>query len=57
MILNRAKKITNRGKEISNRGRDYKSGQERLQIGTGITNRCITLLISQLNVKNHFSAR
>ena len=32
--------ISNRGKEISNRGRDFKSGQERFQIGAGITNRC-----------------
>ena len=34
--------ISNRGKEISNWGRDYKSGQERFQIGAGITNRCRT---------------
>ena len=32
--------ISNRGKEISNRGRDYKSGQDRLKMAAGITNRC-----------------
>ena len=35
--------LRNRGKGISNQGRDYKSGQERLQTGTGISNRCRTI--------------
>ena len=33
---------SNRGKEISNRDKDYKSRQEGLQIGAGISNRCRT---------------
>ena len=43
-----ALRISNRGKKIANRGRDFKSGQrgfqskQRLQIGSGITNRCRT---------------
>ena len=32
--------ITNWGKKITNQGRDYKSGEKKLQIGAGITNRC-----------------
>ena len=35
------------GKEISNRGKDYKSGQDRLQTGAGITNRCRTFFTVQ----------
>ena len=34
--------VLNWGTEISNRGRDCKSGQERLQTGAWITNRCRT---------------
>ena len=33
---------SNRGKEISIRDKDYKSRQEGLQIGAGISNRCRT---------------
>ena len=36
--------ISNWGKGISNQGRDYKQGQERFQIGTGVRNRCRTYL-------------
>ena len=31
--------MSNRSKEISNRGRDHPWGKERLQTGTGISNR------------------
>ena len=34
--------ITTWGKGIANWGRNYKSGQEGLQIGAEITNRCST---------------
>ena len=34
--------VSNRSKEILNRGRDYKSGQDILKTGPGITNRCRT---------------
>ena len=38
-------------REISNRGRDYKWGQERFQIGAGITNWCRTTPSQDLKIQ------
>ena len=54
-ISNWCKKITyrsgilNRGKKISNWSRDYKSGQERFQIGAGFTNSRAKALLLPIN--------